>query len=247
MPAPRAESETWRGPEFQGSPRSFALLYAPHSQRALLGTLFALEHEISGAARSGLEHSVAHVRLQWWYEESLRAAKGAALHPLARDAHAQLAARGVSGPDLSGLIEVTRWDLSGKAFATHSELTAYCTQWASAITVPVARCALPGEQALALDFGRRLGAALRELELIEDLTPEAQDPKQHSRLRTELAECVALLSARHQAPLRGLLVWAVLARRRSIRASPLADAWQGWRAARRAEAGRLVLQPESSR
>ncbi len=247
MPAsPERESESGPRPDDRGSPRYFACLYAPAAQRALLTALFALEEQIAAATRQGLDHTVAHVRLQWWYEESLRAAQGAALHPLARAAHAQLAACGVSGLDLSGLIEVTRWDLAGAPFPTRSELDAYCTHWACAITVPVARCALPGEPALALAFGKRLGAALCELELIESLTLEAQDREQHSRLRAELAACVALLSAQHQAPLRGLLVWAVLARRRSVRASRLADAWQAWRAARRAERGRLVLQPECS-
>jgi Squalene/phytoene synthase len=246
MPA-SPERESGPRPDDRGSPRYFACLYAPAAQRELLKALFALEEEIAAAARQGLDHTVAHVRLEWWYEESLRAAKGAALHPLARAAHAQLAACGVPGLDLSGLIEVTRWDLTGAPFPTRSELDSYCAHWACAITVPVARCALPGEPALALAFGQRLGAALCELELIEGLALEAQDLKQHSRLRAELADCVALLGAHHQAPLRGLLVWAVLARRRSIQASRLADAWQAWRAARRSEKGRLVLPPESAR
>src|SRR5579862_4555736 len=169
MPA-SPERESGPRPEDRGSPRYFACLYAPAAQRELLKVLFALEEEIAAAARQGLDHSVAHVRLQWWYEESLRAAKGAGLHPLARAAYAQLAACGVSSLDLSGLIEVTRWDLTGARFPTRSELDAYCTHWACAITVPVARCALPGEPALALAFGKRLGAALCELELIESLT-----------------------------------------------------------------------------
>jgi len=164
-----------------------------------------------------------------------------------------------------------------------------------AITEPVARCALPsrGEMQLASSFGQRLGAALRELELLTDLAAEARNGRlrvplaelsaagiepeavrqlpwppglidllaaRHSRLRAELAACFALLSPAHQPALRGLLVWAVLAQRQSLRtshalpatapttgASRLADTWQGWRAARRAEVGRLALHSESSR
>jgi 15-cis-phytoene synthase len=282
-------------PEPEGSSRYYASLYAPPAQRALLHSLFALEAEIAGAARAGLDHSVAHVRLEWWREECGRAVAGVAVHPLARAVYVQLRASGALDIDLSGLVEVTRWDLAMAPFATRTQLAAYCAHWAAAITEPVARCALPsrGEMQLASSFGQRLGAALRELELLTDLAAEARNGRlrvplaelsaagiepeavrqlpwppglidllaaRHSRLRAELAACFALLSPAHQPALRGLLVWAVLAQRQSLRtshalpatapttgASRLADTWQGWRAALRAEVGRLALHSESSR
>jgi phytoene/squalene synthetase len=272
--------------ERAGSAREFASLYAPPPQRALLASLWALEAEIGATARPGLDHGVAHVRLEWWREECARARAGTAVHPLTRALYAQLAASGVRDADLTGLIEVTRWDLAAAPFATRAELVAYCERWASALTEPVAKVALP-ESA----FGRRLGAALRELEFLVELSPDARlgrlrvpldelaaigvDPAslaeppwnaalagllsaRHSRLRTELSACVALASPARQPPLRGLLVWAALAQRQSLQAararpgawrasgpSRLADAWAGWRAARHAERGRLVLHAEN--
>jgi phytoene synthase len=77
----------------------------------------------------------------------------------------------------------------------------------------------------------------------------------HRELRCALAAGVAGLAPDGQAPLRGLLVWAAIAARTSERAqrhlprvlparhyhAPL-DGWRAWRAARRADAGRLRLR-----
>ena len=77
---------------------------------------------------------------------------------------------------------------------------------------------------------------------------------QHLRARVALAHSANALPATEQPPLRALLVWATLARERSLRAvaalprstltgdhhGPL-DGWRAWRAARRADSGRFVL------
>lgn len=76
----------------------------------------------------------------------------------------------------------------------------------------------------------------------------------HRQLRAELTADVGALTAAAQPPLRALLVWAVLAHLGSRRAeqrlpgalpsgdhhAPL-DGWRAWRAARRADSGRLAL------
>jgi 15-cis-phytoene synthase len=78
--------------------------------------------------------------------------------------------------------------------------------------------------------------------------------RRHAGARSALAAALADLGPDCQPPLRGLLVWAALAARASERAQrhlPHAasardyhsalDGWHAWRAARRAEAGRLRL------
>jgi len=81
--------------------------------------------------------------------------------------------------------------------------------------------------------------------------------ERHRQVRAALAASVARLARHQQAPLRGLLVWAALACGHSRRAqhalpgaitsgdhhAPL-DAWRAWRAARRADAGRLALRAD---
>jgi phytoene/squalene synthetase len=66
------------------SARYFALLYSPAPQRLALDALFGIEREISESLRPGLDHHVAHSRLQWWREECERAAVGRPVHPLTR-------------------------------------------------------------------------------------------------------------------------------------------------------------------
>src|SRR5262249_28371364 len=78
--------------------------------------------------------------------------------------------------------------------------------------------------------------------------------ERHVRARAALATAVGRLGAGEQAPLRGLLVWAALVAAASRRAAALLprnaasgedhaplDGLRAWRAARRAQAGRLRL------
>lgn len=79
----------------------------------------------------------------------------------------------------------------------------------------------------------------------------------HQQARGQLAQCANALAAADQPPLRALMVWAALACARSRRCAaalpralpagdhlaPL-DGWRAWRAARRADSGRLVLSPD---
>jgi phytoene/squalene synthetase len=72
------------------SPRYFAWLYSPPTQRSLLQSLYGIEREVSDSVRPGLDHHVAHSRLQWWREECERAANGNPVHPLTRELVAAL-------------------------------------------------------------------------------------------------------------------------------------------------------------
>src|SRR5512140_3459989 len=123
------------------SARFFALLYSPPSQRAVLDALFGIEREVSDSLRSGLDHHVAHSRLQWWREECERAASGRAVHPLTEALVDALGGPRASAlPQLAGLtgvVDVAVWDLAGATFETRRELTAYCERWAAAMVEPV--------------------------------------------------------------------------------------------------------------
>ena len=66
------------------SARYFALLYASATERPVLESLFGIEHEVFDSLRTGLDHHVAHTRLQWWREECERAANGRPVHPLTK-------------------------------------------------------------------------------------------------------------------------------------------------------------------
>jgi phytoene synthase len=249
--------------------RALAFLYAPGAQRPLLAALCAIEEEIGASLAPGLDHQVAHLRLEWWRAECARAAQGQAGHPLTRTLAEVFAGRDPAPlAGLTGLVDTAVWDLAAATFETRRELAAYCERWADAIVVPLTRFAAPEVDAAA---SRALGAALREAELLARLARDARA----GRLRLPLDELAAarvdtaalanppwppalakLLSARHEA-LREKLAAAVAGLPREaqppLRAllvwAALAarddrgvlDGWRAWRAARRAGGGRFRL------
>ena len=175
-----------------GTPRYFAWLYSDERLQGILAPLFGIETEINTALQPGLEHSVAHVRMTWWAEETQRLRGGHALHPLTRALLAQWSAAtgaATAGPDVSGLVAIATWDLAGATFETRQELTGYCERWADAVTHLAATCGAPGLSAhTAQQFGRSLGAALCELEMLVSLQHHAR----LGRLRIPLDEMTAL-------------------------------------------------------
>jgi phytoene/squalene synthetase len=157
MTARRDQAEMMPATTESHSARYFALLYSPPSQRLVLEALFGIEREVSESLRPGVDHHVAHSRLQWWREECERAAGGRPVHPLTRALVDAL--RGVSMPGadassnveqagtrstlpplagLTGFVDVAVWDLAGATFETRRELTAYCERWAAAMIEPLA-------------------------------------------------------------------------------------------------------------
>jgi phytoene synthase len=289
------------------SARYFALLYSPAPQRLALDALFGIEREISESLRPGLDHHVAHSRLQWWREECERAAVGRPVHPLTRalvdavialsssTSASTLAASPPAAPlsqlgGLCGLVDVAVWDLAGATFETRRELTAYCGRWSAAMIEPLAPRQVAGGIATPdtrVANWSTLGTAMREIEMLSHLEREAHygrlrvpldelesakaDPgvlakppwpdavvellrARHESLRDEITRALSDVDRAQQPGLRGLLVWAALARRSSQRTEhalpdrlPLrrfdavGDAWFAWRIARRAIIGRFRL------
>jgi 15-cis-phytoene synthase len=164
------------------TPRFFAWLYSTPSQQPALAALCAIEREIGASLRPGIDHPVAHARLEWWREECGRCAAGNPVHPLTRELRDHLqrlapAARANCAlAGLSGLVDAATWDLARATFERREELTAYCRRWAAAMLAWT-------EGAAAVDLSD-LGAALREIELLGELASEARA----GRLRLPLEE-----------------------------------------------------------
>ena len=180
------------------SPRFLAWLYSTPSQQPVLAALCGIEREIGASVRPGVDHHVAHTRLQWWREECARCAAGTPVHPLTRELRAHLqrltaashANSALAG--LSGLVDAATWDLAGATFERRAELTAYCRRWAAAMIAPIS-CGIgarDGGSAVASDSAvapvdwSDFGAALRELELLGHLERDARA----GRLRVPLDE-----------------------------------------------------------
>ena len=291
------------GPRVLSASRYLAWLYSPPSQQPVFAKLCEIESEIAGSLRPGLDHHVAHARLQWWREECERCAQGRPVHPLTRELVKAYGAVPAGRPSplagISGFVDTAVWDLAGATFETRKELTAYCDRWAGAmfetaagqVAVGVAANAGASETSPSVPVAgsrwRALGAAVREIELLAELAREAHVGRlrvpldeleragvevrslakppwpaplvtlvraRHEALRATIGECLGALGRDQQTEFRGLLVWAALAWKQSVRAqralpniiSPrryhaLADGWLAWRAAHRAAAGTLRL------
>ncbi len=229
------------------SARYFALLYSPAPQRPVLEALFGIEREVSESLRPGLDHHVAHSRLQWWREECERTVGGRPVHPLTR---ALVEALGAAKPtDLTGLIDVAVWDLAGATFETRREFTAYCERWAAAMIEPVG-ASTGASGSVGTSKLRAIGVAVREIELLGDLDREAHRGRlrlpldelelinvepgtlakppwpaavvnllraRHNALRADLTRAFSSVDREQQPMLRGLIVWAALAARSSER------------------------------
>ncbi len=189
------------------SARYFALLYSPGPQRLVLEALLGIEREVSESLRAGLDHQVAHSRLQWWREECERTVEGRPEHPLTRALSQAMG--GAKPTGLSGLVDLAVWDLAGATFESRRELSVYCERWSAAMIEPIgaplaaatsgleSASALAPTSALASTSAsesssgaagnchvRTLGAVIHEIELLSDLEREAH----RGRLRIPLDE-----------------------------------------------------------
>jgi len=164
------------------TPRFLAWLYSTPSQQPVLAALCGIEREIGAGLRPGVDHHVAHTRLEWWREECRRCAAGNPAHPLTRELWEQVQRLAPPpGADsrlagLSGLVDLAVWDLASAPFGRREELTAYCGRWSAAMVTPLSS----GAEAYWGD----LGAALCELDLLARLAPDARS----GRLRVPLDE-----------------------------------------------------------
>ena len=163
--------------------RRLALLYSPPSERPVLEALLAVESEIGASLQSGLDHNVAHLRLQWWRDECERVGQGSPAHPLTRTLVREFSGAPPGGLEgLSGLVDVAVWDLAAATFETRRELSAYCERWAAAMVRSAVLHATPGANDTRAWL--TIGGAIREVQLLADLDTDARA----GRLRVPLDE-----------------------------------------------------------
>ena len=153
-----------------GSLRHFSVLFSGSMEKPLMAAVYALEAELRRIV-AATSHEAAHAKLQWWRGEVDRLAAGRPSHPLA---HALLPLRGRRDVDLTLLHELlvaADLDLARMTYATWQELDAYLFRSAGIAQTLIAAL-LAGERGQApaeREFARRLGAALRQSEMLFDL------------------------------------------------------------------------------
>lgn len=165
-----------------GADRDWLLRFCPPHSAQALNALFDVENEVMASLRDGLEHSVAHARLEWWTDELNRLAQGSPRHPAARTLATYALEHGTTPPDLTALVEHVRVDLACVAFLSRSELDDHLGSWsrsifrAAALIGAVAHSSddrvntdRPSVERLAVNAG----SLVRELELLRDFSSHA--------------------------------------------------------------------------
>jgi hypothetical protein len=213
-----------------GSRRYFTLLYTPPAQREKLNTLLSVADGVSAAPAASADHSIAHMRLEWWRHEAQRFSRGEPQHPWLRALLREHPA--AASFDLQPLVEAAAVDLATRTLASRS---AHAMRRALFELAAGALCAPPLSPALKLRVGE-LGANLERLE------SDPSDVQARADLRRELQQ----IGDAPQPALTPLLVWLALAARRSQQRTALLqsliDNLIAWSAARRAARGRFNLQ-----
>lgn len=173
-----------------GADRDWLLRFCPPHVSRPLSALFEIEQEVSGSLKSGLEHSVAHARLEWWNEELIRLAQGSPRHPATRTLASVAIARGTTPPDLTALVEHVRVDLACVAFLSRNELDEHLANWGRSVfraaalldsnavstlesnAVPTS-AAMHSNRSTAERLAAGAGLLVRELELLDDFSSHA--------------------------------------------------------------------------
>jgi phytoene synthase len=167
---PRTTADAMGGGAPPGSLRYFAVLYAPAAVRPQLEALYAFEAELLRIVESEA-HEAAHARLQWWRGELDRLAAGRHEHPLGAALAALRVARDADVGLLHEMLVAADLDLARFTYRSWTELEAYCARSGGALQT-LAAAALAGSRGLTSaehEFARRLGSAVRRVEMLRDL------------------------------------------------------------------------------
>jgi len=246
-------------PPAEGSPRHFALLYSPATARSKLTTLLALANEISTGTTRHLDHTVAHIRLEWWRAEAERYARGEPQHPWLRALLLQDPDRRLNLPRLveAATIDLATESLGGRPASALQRALFELAE--AALRAPADREPSAQLQRALGELGERAG----ELERFAcDRTTAAAPASASGAPPLGDVPAAALEALRREAQaidralqprLTPLLVWIALAarqaQRRARRAARsagsgldgFADNILAWHAARRAVRGRFRI------
>lgn len=166
-----------------GSRRHLAVLFAGSDARPALGALYAFEAELRRIVVSE-SHEAAHARLQWWRAELDRLAGGRPSHPVAR---ALLASHGHASVEVGLLHEMLAaadLDLARFTYRDRAQLEAYCFRSGGALQTLIASV-LAGRRPLSAqerEFARRLGSAVRQAEMLQELPVDVRSGRIYAPL-----------------------------------------------------------------
>jgi phytoene synthase len=185
-----------------------------------MASLFALESEIRSIAKPGVDHAVAHLKLQWWRDEIRRLELGEPRHPRTQAAMHAAPQAGPAWRPLQDLLSSIELDLASSTYETEDELDRYLGLAAGLQrAMTSALHGGPPGHALA-QFACAAGEAVRGIEIMRDLRRDVSDGRVYLPLSWLATEGVA--HAELRAPVLGPAPRRCLARL----AVKLRDRWR---------------------
>ncbi len=163
-----------------GSMRYYAWLYCPDAHREPLAAVFVIESELNDTARAS--HDVAHIRLQWWREEIDNLIAGQARHPATQVL--QHHSRNSDFNSLHAVLLSSAQELARTTFETEAELSRYLHGGLGGLMAMGAHCFTEHPSPQLIDAATRLGAFIRQAEILRDLRQDLH----HGRLFIPLDE-----------------------------------------------------------
>jgi phytoene/squalene synthetase len=143
--------------------RYFSALFAPAAKRPFLVALYAFNAEVARAAETVREPMLGAIRLEWWRETAVAAARGTPRnHDVARGLAALFAETGAGVAEIEALIGSRAFDSSADQFADFAALEAYLDATSGGVmrlAAQILGCAPDQAARLTRDAGRAYGLA----------------------------------------------------------------------------------------
>jgi len=180
-----------------GSSFYYAFLFLPPPRRAAITAFYAFCREVDDVVDEVYDPGVAHTKLAWWDSEVQRAFAGAPTHPVMRALMPHTADYAITAPQLAGIIEGCRLDLTQTRYLDYAALQRYC-HLVAGLVGEVSANIFGRTQDETVAFAHRLGLAFQLTNIIRDVGDDARrgriylpiaDLQQHDVKAHEVLNC----------------------------------------------------------
>ena len=159
-------SEYWVGKVAPpGSSVYYAFLFLPAPQKSAATALYALAHEAQDIAAKAHEPMVAYAKLAWWRAELARLGSSSPTHPITLALQPSVTSGELALSSMEQLFDGVEMDLAQTRYLDYRGVERYCELVSGTIAQALAQL-LSAPDPASLDYGRRLGVALRLTEIV---------------------------------------------------------------------------------
>lgn len=156
-----------------GSSFYYAFLFLPPPRRAAITAFYAFCREVDDVVDEVQDPGVAQAKLAWWDTEVQRAFAGEPTHPVMRALMPHAANYAIGAPQLAGIIEGCRLDLTQTRYLDYAALQRYC-HLVAGLVGEVSASIFGRSQDETIAYAHRLGLAFQLTNIIRDVGDDAR-------------------------------------------------------------------------